>query len=168
MSYTPFQATSERAIAGLGFQKKVLEQFQKSYPDIEFEMTWDFFKNNDPSLTNKQLAILEKRDGDITYVFDGERHFVECCFAMGNKISRLCEMKRTQFVGKNKWYCYGFANSDDMVFMPSIVWKKYTSKIKPADKTCRIVPLSSIRGLKAGCKGIKNYWSKVHLISRKT
>ena len=83
MSYTPFNPKSKRAIAGLGFQQKVFEEFQKTFPHIKFEMTWDFFKKQDPSLTNKELAILEKRDGDITYMFNGFRHYVECCFAMG-------------------------------------------------------------------------------------
>jgi len=168
MSYTPFDPNSKRAIAGLGFQQKVFEQFQNSFPDTEFEMTWDFFKKQDPSLTNKELAILEKQYGDITYVFNGNRHYVECCFAMGKKVSRLCEMKRRKFIGKNKWYCYGFANSEDIVFMPSIVWKKYTAKIDKADKTCRMVPLTSIKGLKAGRNGIRNYWKSVHLNSIKS
>ena len=168
MSYTPFNPTSKRAIAGLGFQRDVLEELQRTFPNIEFEMTWDFFKNQNPELTDKELAIIEKKEGDITYVFNGSRHFVECCFAMGDKLSRLCEMKRRQFVGNNKWYCYGFANSADVVFIPSNVWKKYTSKIDPADKTCRMVPLSSIRGLKAGCLGIENYWRKAHFVSKKT
>lgn len=168
MSYTPFNPSSKRAIAGLGFQKNMLEELQCTFPNIEFEMTWDFFKRQKPELTNKELAIIEKKEGDITYLYNGSRHFIECCYAMGDKISRLCEMKRRQFVGENKWYCYGFANSNDVIFIPSKVWKKYTSKIKPADKTCRIVPLSSIRGVKAGCLGIENYWKNVHFISKKT
>jgi len=168
MSYTPFNPNSKRAIAGLGFQQKVFEEFQKEFPDIEFEMTWDFFKKLNPLLDNKELAIIEKREGDITYEVDGQRHYVECCFAMGKKVSRLCEMKRQKFIGKNKWYCYGFANSEDIIFMPSIVWKKYTAKIDKADKTCRMVPLTSIKGLKAGRKGLQNYWETVHLNSKKT
>lgn len=167
MSYTPFNPKSKRAIAGLNFQQKVFDQFQKSFPNIGFEMTWDFYKNQNPSLTNKELAILEKRDGDITYVFEGQRHYVECCFAMGEKLSRLCEMKRLNFIGKNKWYCYGFANSEDIVFMPSTVWKKYTSKIDKADKSCRMVPLANIKNLKAGRYGVRNYWNYVHSNSRK-
>ena len=77
-------------------------------------------------------------------------------------------MKRQNFIGENKWYCYGFADSKDIIFMPSFVWKKYTSKIDKADKTCRMVPLTSIKGLKAGQRGIKNYWSSVHLNPKKT
>ncbi len=162
MSYTPFNPTSKRAIAGLKFQQEVYEELRKTYPGIQFEMTWDFYKKQYPDLTDKDLAILEKQNGDITYMLEGHRHYIECCFAMGTEVSRLCEMKRQKFVGKNKWYCYGFAGSNDMVFMPSIIWKKYTSKIKKADRSCRMVPLKSIRGLKAGRLGIKKYWEIVH------
>lgn len=169
MSYTPFNPTSKRAIAGIGFQKKILKELQETYGHTKFEMTWDFFKAGDPSLTDKELAILEKKNGDITYVTDdGQRYFIECCFSMGDKVSRLCEMKRTQFFGENKWYCYGFANDDLVVFMPSMVWRKYTSKIKKADKSCRMVPHDSIRGLRAGFSGVENYWNKVHGFSKKT
>ena len=168
MSYTPFNPKSKRAIAGIGFQKKILKEFQETYGATEFQMTWDFFKDGDSSLTDKDLAILEKENGDITYVVDGQRYFIECCFVMGDKVSRLCEMKRSRFVGENKWYCYGFANSEEVVFMPSLVWKKYTSKIKKADKSCRMVPLDSIRGLRAGFSGVENYWNKVHGFSKKT
>ena len=162
MSYTPFNPTSKRAIAGLKFQQEVFENLHKTYPDIQFEMTWDFYKKKYPDLTDRDLAILEKQNGDITYMLEGQRHYIECCFAMGTKVSRLCEMKREKFVGKNKWYCYGFAHDNDVIFMPSITWKKYTAKIKKADRSCRMIPLSSIKNLKAGRTGISNYWDEVH------
>ena len=162
MSFTPFNPKSKRAIAGLAFQQRVFENFTVTFPDIRFEMTWDFFKSKNPELTDKDLAVLEKEHGDITYLLHGERHFVECCYAMGTEISRLCEMKRRKFVGKNKWYCYGFSDNDEIILIPSFVWKKYTEQIEPADRSCRIVPLSSIRNLKAGCVGIQEYWLKAH------
>ena len=162
MSYTPFVATSPRAIAGIGFQDKVFAQFKDLYPQIKFEMVWDFYKEKQPTLTDRQLAIIEKEQGDITYELNGERRYVECCFAMGSKVSRLCEMKRTKFIGPNKWYCYGFANREDVVFIPSYTWHKYTSHITPADRSCRIVPIKSILGLKNKSLGIENYMSKVH------
>ena len=85
MSYTPFVATSPRAIAGIGFQDKVFAQFKDLYPQIKFEMVWDFYKEKQPTLTDRQLAIIEKEQGDITYELNGERRYVECCFAMGSK-----------------------------------------------------------------------------------
>jgi len=162
MSYTPFKPKSKRAIAGLAFQQTVFESFTSKFPNIAFEMTWDFFKSKNPDLADRELAIIEKTNGDITYLYNGERHYVECCFAMGTTVSRLCEMKRRKFVGKNKWYCYGFAGSNELVLMPSLVWKNYTKQIVPADKSCRMVPLSSIRNLKAGCSSIEEYWSRAH------
>jgi hypothetical protein len=162
MSYTPFQPTSPRAIAGLGFQQRVFDSFVEAYPDIEFEMTWDYFSEKNPELGSKELAILEKEWGDITYEVDGVRHWVECCFAMGTEISRLCERKRKNFVGERRWYCYGFAESDEMIFIPSITWNSYTAHIEQPDRSCRIVPLSSIRNLRKGKRGIENYWQEVH------
>ena len=162
MSYTPFVATSPRAIAGIGFQNKVFNEISDLYPEIDFEMTWDYFKSQNPELTDKELAILEKSNGDITYVFNGQRHYIECCFAMGSNVSRLCEMKRKNFIGKNKWYCYGFANIESIVFIPSSVWQKYTSFIEPADRSCRMVPIKSILNLRNSSTGIENYMSSVH------
>ena len=163
MSYTPFKPTSPRAVAGLGFQQRAFEAFVRSHPDIEFEMVWDYFAKLNPDLGSKELAILEKEWGDITYEVDGVRHWVECCYAMGTKISRLCEMKRTRFLGERRWYCYGFAGSDEMIFIPSITWNSYTAHIEQPDKSCRIVPLQSIRNLKKGQHGIDNYWKEVHV-----
>ena len=81
---------------------------------------------------------------------------------MGTEISRLCEMKRKNFVGERRWHCYGFAGSDEMIFIPSITWNSYTAKIEQPDKSCRIVPLYSIRNLKKGRLGIERYWKEVH------
>jgi len=53
MSYTPFVATSPRAIAGIGFQDKILKQFKALYSDIKFEMVWDLYKERDPTLTDR-------------------------------------------------------------------------------------------------------------------
>lgn len=162
MSYTPFNPKSKRAIAGLGFQREILENLQMTFPKVGFEMTWDFFKSKNPDYTDKQLAILEKENGDITYVFNGNRHFIECCFAMGTEVSRLCEMKRQKFVGENKWYCYGFAGTKEIILIPSFVWRKYTETIKPSDRSCRMVPIKAIKGIRAGCKSLESYWSTVH------
>ena len=162
MSFTPYVATSKRAKAGIAFQNKVFSQLQDLYPGIKFEMVWDFFKDQDPKLTDKELAIIEKKEGDITYMHNGQRHNIECCFAMGTQITRLCEMKRRCFSGKNKWYCYGFAGRDDMIFMHSILWNKYTSKIEQKDRSCRMVPLRYIFGLKNKLTGIEEYMTNQH------
>ena len=164
MSYTPFNPKSKRAIAGLAFQQKFFDDIVAAYPDIEFEMTWDYFKRQNPELTDRELAILEKEFGDITYLSGEDRHYIECCFVMGKKMSRLCEMKRIKFHGKTKWYCYGFAGSEDVVLIPSLTWKKYASKIKKQDKSCRMVPINSIKSVRAGEHTIENYWNKVHNI----
>jgi len=162
MPFTPFDPKSPRARAGLKFQDEVLEKLKVSFPEIKFEMTWDFFKNQNPDLTNRELAIIEKQEGDITYLLDGQRHFIECCFAMGKKLSRLCEMKRRSFIGQNKWYCYGFAHSEEIIFIPSFTWKNYTGHIEKADKSCRMIPLKNIKSINAGCNGITEYWQKAH------
>jgi hypothetical protein len=162
MPYTPFDPNSFRAKQGIGFQNSVLQKFKSAYPDINFEMVWDFFKNQNPDLTNKELAIIEKKEGDITYTYNGKRHFIECCFALGTEFSRLCEMKRRSFIGENKWYCYGFAGTEDIVFIPSDPWKKFTSHIPKADKSCRIVQIEDIKSMRLSTDSISKYWARVH------
>ena len=93
-----FDPNSERAIQGLDFQNSVFEQLKEEFPDNStFEETWNYFKNKDPDLTVYELACLEKEWGDITFVHEGQRFWVECCFAMGEKNSWFCEMKRIKF-----------------------------------------------------------------------
>ena len=162
MPFTPFDPTSFRARAGIEFQNDFMARLSDEFPGVEFEMVWDHFKSRDESLTNRELAKLEKEHGDITYVVDGERHFIECCFVLGKKQSRLCEMKRRKFVGENKWYCYGFRDSTDIVLMPSVVWKSYTSQIPKKDRSCRMVPIQSIKNFRAGTGSINEYWNAVH------
>lgn len=162
MPFTPFDPNSFRAKAGLEFQDNFMSKLVEKFPNVEFAMVWDFFKDQDETLTNRDLAKIEKRHGDITYVFNGQRHFIECCLVLGKKNSRLCEMKRLKFAGENKWYCYGFRGSEDIVLMPSKVWNLYTSHIPKKDRSCRMVPISSIKNLKAGHKSIEKYWDIVH------
>ena len=90
-----FDPKSERAIQGLDFQNSVFEQLKEEFPDNDtFEETWTYFKNKNPDLTVYELACLEKEWGDITFVHEGQRFWVECCYAMGEKNSWFCEMKR--------------------------------------------------------------------------
>ena len=163
MAYTAFDHNSDRSIAGLAFQKNVLAKLKLHQPETEFVMVWDYFKEINPSLTDRQLSHLEKEFGDITYEHAGQRHYIECCLAMGKKYSRLCEMKRLKFVGSNRWYCYGFKNSNSVVLFPSLVWKSYASKIKLADdRSYRLVPIYSIKGLRAAAHSLESYWNIYH------
>jgi hypothetical protein len=162
MAYTAFDPKSIRSILGLKFQKTVLDKLELQFPNINFMMTWEYFKKTDASLTDKQLSYLEKEFGDITYEYKGQRHYIECCLAMGKNYSKLCEMKRLKFVGSNKWYCYGFKDSTDIIMIPSRVWKKYVGKIKKHDISCRLVSIYSIQTLRAGVRGLKEYWEIYH------
>lgn len=144
-----FNPNSARAKAGLSFQTEVFEQLKSRFPQNNtFEETWDYFKNQNPNLSIYELACLEKEWGDITFVHEGQRFYVECCFAMGKKNSWFCEMKRIKFRGVNKFYCWGKKNEPNkMWFIPSDKWNSYVSKcekVRQGKKTFRIVPLHLI------------------------
>ena len=140
-----FDPKSKRAKLGLAFQKSVFEQLQEQFPGNDtFEETWDYFKDRDPALTIYELACLEKEWGDITFVHEGQRFWVECCFAMGKETSWFCEMKRIKFRGINKFYCWG--KNDDpgkTWYIQSKPWNDYVEKcekVRKGKKFFRIVP----------------------------
>ena len=84
---------------------------------------------------------------------------------MGERYSRMCEMKRLKFNGENKWYCYGFNGTSDIIMIPSQIWNRYVSKITKRDVSHRMVPIYAIKGLRAGIHNIGEYWKECHKIS---
>ena len=144
-----FDPTSQRAIQGLDFQNSVFEQLKEEFPDNNtFEETWAYFKNKNPDLTVYELACLEKEWGDITFVHEGQRFWVECCYAMGEKNSWFCEMKRLKFRGTNKFYCWGKRIEPGKTwFIQSSSWNNYVKqcdKVRQGKKTFRVVPVHLI------------------------
>ena len=144
-----FDPTSERAIQGLEFQNSVFEQLKEEFPDNDtFEETWNYFKNKNPGLTVYELACLEKEWGDITFVHEGQRFWVECCYAMGEKNSWFCEMKRLKFRGTNKFYCWGKRTEPGKTwFIQSKAWNDYVEKcdrVRQGKKSFRVVPVHLI------------------------
>ena len=144
-----FDPNSERAIAGLAFQNSIFEQLREEFPDNDtIEETWTYFKRQNPELTIYELACLEKEWGDITFVHEGQRFWVECCFAMGEKNSWFCEMKRIKFRGINKWYCWGKrVEPGRSWFIQSSSWNAYVShcdRIRKGKKQFRVVPVHLI------------------------
>lgn len=144
-----FDPKSERAIAGLGFQDSVFQQLKEEFPDNNtLEETWSYFKKQNPDLTEYELACLEKEWGDITFVLDDQRFWVECCFAMGEKNSWFCEMKRLKFRGTNKFYCWGKRIEPGKTwFIQSATWNNYVTqcdKVRKGKKSFRVVPVHLI------------------------
>ena len=140
-----FDPASRRAKEGLAFQTKVFEQLALRYPGNDtFEETWEYFKRQNPNLTIYELACLEKEWGDITFVHEGQRFWIECCFAMGKETSWFCEMKRIKFRGINKFYCWGKIDEPGkMWFIPSRQWNNYVAKcdkVRQGKKSFRVVP----------------------------
>jgi len=157
-----FDPKSERARKGIAFQEGVFQSLLKQFPDHEMIMTWDYFKAKEPDLSDYSLACLEKEYGDITFVLDGQRFWVECCLAMGKNFTYFCEMKRIKFQGLNKWYCWGKVSDEDMqLFVPSSPWNRYVSKcdlIRRGKRRFRKVSVSYIgSNLRVGKSGVTNF-----------
>ena len=158
-----FDPKSERAKKGLAFQTEVFEQLKLRYPGNDtFEETWDYFKKLNPDLTVYELACLEKEWGDITFVHEGQRFWVECCFAMGKETSWFCEMKRIKFRGVNKFYCWGKIDEPGkMWFIPSKQWNTYVAKcdkVRQGKKSFRVVPKHLIGdNIRAAKRGVDEF-----------
>ena len=124
-----FDPARPRAIAGLDFQKRVMEKLLNTRGVKNVEDVREWLKKTNKNYTEYDLNIGERFHGDITFILEGERYFVECCLAMGEK-SKMSESKRRMFKGRNKWYCWG--RSDDLEFLcfvPSLMWSKYSKKL---------------------------------------
>ena len=158
-----FDPNSDRAKKGLVFQAEVFEQLKLRYPGNDtFEETWDYFKRQNPELTVYELACLEKEWGDITFVYEGQRFWVECCFAIGKATSWFCEMKRIKFRGVNKFYCWGKIDEPGkMWFIPSKQWNAYVKrcdKVRQGKKSFRIVPKHLIGdNIRAAKRGVDEF-----------
>ncbi len=161
-----FDPKKPRSIAGKAFQDKVLQEMLQH--DI-FENAEDFRDKKRAEgiaagkpFTETELSILEKSWGDITFSVNGQEFFVECCFAMGETETSMCEIKRTRFLGDNKWYCYGKrTDPDTRVFIPSRVWHRYMERLELHKKNgwqFRTVPVHLIgENLRAAVIGVENF-----------
>lgn len=140
-----FDPNSERSKLGLSFQSEVFTSLKKAFPDNDtFEETWGYFLKDNPNLSEYELACLEKEWGDITFVHEDQRFWVECCLSMGKENSWFCEMKRIKFRGQNKFYCWGKIDEPGkMWFIPSVSWSSYVSKCplrKRGKNSFRVIP----------------------------
>ena len=121
-----FNENSYRAKQGMKFQNEIFEQLQKMEGISDLEMTWDYFNRISPGLEDKEYAGLEKENGDITFIKDGERYWIECCFILGKEYTYFCDLKRLKFKGENKFYCFGKLNFDEPAwFISASVWNRY-------------------------------------------
>ena len=157
-----FNPNSARAVAGLKFQNKVLEELKGFEQLSNVEDTRVYFQRLRPGASCQELSILEKTWGDITFMYNADRYWVECCFAMGDEKTSMCEIKRKNFAGPNKWYCWGKrVEPDTRVFIPSLVWRKYLGRINLIDKNgwqYRTVPIKYIvKNIRAAQLGLKNF-----------
>jgi len=124
-----FDPTRPRAIAGLKFQKEVLDKLSHMPNVKHVEDVRSWLKRLNENYTEYELNIGERFNGDITFVAGDKRYFVECCLAMG-EVSRMSEHKRRMFKGKNKWYCWGRLDKPATIcFVPSLMWAKYCKKL---------------------------------------
>ena len=155
-----FDPESTRAKEGIAFQDRVFNELVKRFPNHGMQLTWDYFKKQNPSLSVYELACLEKEWGDITFVLNGQRMWIECCYAMGKKNTWFCEMKRIKFRGINKWYCWGkIEEPNNFLFVTSKTWNSYAKKcnlVKQGKKSFRVVSKSIIGpNLRAGKQGVE-------------
>lgn len=134
-----YNPTSARSIAGKSFQDSVLNELANSkvftnVEDFREKKRLEGITRGEP-YTELELSILEKTWGDITFEVNGKRYYVECCFAMGDFTTSMCEIKRNRFLGDNKWYCYGKrTNPEARVFIPSKVWHDYMGRLELNNK----------------------------------
>ena len=162
-----FDPNSERAIAGIEFQNKVQSELEgcetfQNVEDFRERARQIYYDGATDKKTESLLSRMEKEFGDITFTIEGQRFYVECCLAMNPKKSSMCEIKRTNFIGPNKWYCWGKLGSpEERVFIPSMVWQKYMGTLDLQTRngwSFREIPIHRIGpSIRAAIIGTKNF-----------
>jgi len=80
-----YNSNSERCQNGMKFQERVQAEMTNVFSDVV--NTREEFVENDPTLTNFELNMLEQRYGDIAVTVNGRRVFVECVSVNTNGVS---------------------------------------------------------------------------------
>lgn len=158
-----YDAESDKTKQGEDFQDKIFEQIKSNNKVECCEAIREWIKKTFCLEDNdSEINKYEKEHGDITFVYNNKRYFVECVSCAGNNMM-ICELKRQSFYGKNKYYCLGFVDYETknikfVKFVPSMLLSKYLSK-------CKLDDLKGWKHRSVSCynvTGIRNSYNDVN------
>ena len=125
------------------------------------------FENENADLTNDELNKLEKRWGDITFMHNEKRWYIECHLAVGEYSTSFCDLKRIMFNGEDKFYAIGYTNRRTNAAMTKFIraetWNKYLAKspmIRKSNRNYRSIKIDNIDGLFAAANNESDFVKK--------
>ena len=157
MNRNTFDPSSNRAVVGLRFQRKVQDDMSKLFDSVI--STREYLKNQDKSLSESQLNFLEQKFGDIAVVIDSDIIFIECVSINSEFSSPFPESKIKNFIGENKFYAFGW-DDEDVSFIHSSTWNSYARNLPSFlrdGRKFRKLMRSNIRSIKKMCSGVEDF-----------
>jgi len=124
------------------------------------------FEKENADLTNEELNKLEKRWGDITFMHNNKRWYVECHLALGAYTTSFCDLKRIMFNGDDKFYALGYQTQsglDRVKLIRAETWNKYLSKspmIRKSNRNYRSIKINNIDNLRAAANNENEFLEK--------
>ena len=157
MNRNTFNPNSERCRNGMKFQQRVQAEMERVFADVV--NTRDEFSENDPTLTNVELNMLEQRYGDIAVTVNEQRIFVECVSVNTDRVSPFPESKIEKFVGDSKWYAVGWEGYGPK-FIPARSMNAYMKKCPGFvrdGRGYRKLRRRNVRNIRVGCDGAEAF-----------
>ena len=157
MNRNAYNSNSERCQNGMKFQERVQAEMTNVFSDVV--NTREEFAENDPTLTNFELNMLEQRYGDIAVTVNGRRVFVECVSVNTDGVSPFPESKIAKFVGDSKWYAIGWDGYGPK-FIPARSMNAYMSKCPGFvrdGRGYRKLRRRNVRNIRIGCDGAEAF-----------
>lgn len=149
---------------GKDFEQIVKEKLQSVVDSPQsIESVRDKFASENNDLTNEDLNKLEKRWGDITFLHNNKRWYIECHLAVGKYSTSFCDLKRLMFNGEDKFYAIGYHDHNDIQqikLLRAETWNKYLAKspmIRKSNRNYRSIKISNIEGLRAAANNEKEF-----------
>lgn len=132
-----YDANSERTKRGEAFEDFIIEELRKE-PDVQdIVKVWEWLETEKGVTERAAKAAMSKSYGDITFLFKGERRFIECCSASG-KWTTICNQKVEKFLGADRFYCVGLISENGSVmkyaFTASESMAKYLGQCPVKDR----------------------------------
>ena len=132
MAGRKFDPNSPRAIRGITWQTKLLEDISSSHEAVDVR---NYFRDVQGVHSDIDLCMLEHRFGDVMVFSKKVRKHFECvvCPPKGNGYFPQHKINKYNFeTGCDKWYAFLISEDGkdgEQIFIRSGVWNKYASKL---------------------------------------
>ena len=155
MAGRKFDPKSPRAIRGIAWQTKLLEDISSSHEAVDVR---HYFRDIQGVYNDVDLCMLEHRFGDVMVFSKNARKHFECVVCPPNGNGYFPQHKLNKYyqeIGCDKWYAFLISEdgkNGEQIYIHSRVWNSYASKLPEntwMGKKFRIYSASILRKIRA-------------------